>query len=85
MSVQTAATMTELPEGARPEEFLRDEDLVGYYERQLAELEPDDPAVPELKVRRKAAIRAAGAVRMSIAEYEAEAAAEIAAAQATEE
>jgi hypothetical protein len=35
MAIQTAKTMTpdSVPEGARPDEFLRDEDLPAFYER----------------------------------------------------
>ena len=59
--VQTAATMTVLPDGARPEEFLRDADLPAFYERALAACDPSDEdrrvaLINELRAARKAAL-----------------------------
>jgi hypothetical protein len=44
---QTKDTMVDVPEGARPEEYLSDVDLAGFYERQLRRLDAEDPANPE--------------------------------------
>jgi hypothetical protein len=76
---QTAKDMTPdtLPEGTRPEEFLTDEDLAGYYGRQLEQ----DPANPELKAQFKAAKLAAAITKANQEEQALVDAAEIAAAE----
>ena len=60
--VETAATQTPeaIPEGALPEEFLRDADLPGFYDRQIVAkmaVDPHDPDLPGLvKARTQARI-----------------------------
>lgn len=63
-TITTAATMTKehLPTGRRPEEFLQDKDLVGYYRRQLASMKPSDPKRDEVKRLLKSAKIGAAAV-----------------------
>lgn len=59
--ISSAETMTSehVPEGMAPEAFLRDADLLGYRERELAKIEPGAPghleAVQALKQARMAA------------------------------
>lgn len=66
--IVTAATMTvdNVPDGARPEEFLRDEDLVGLYQRQLDSL-PDTDSKARGRVQRQLqAARRAAALTASV-------------------
>lgn len=53
-----------LPEHARPEEFLRDADLVGFYQRAFDAMDADDPSRTEAEaylkqLKRSAAMTAA--------------------------
>ena len=61
--IQTAQTQTgdAIPEGSRPEEFLRDADLVAFYEREVAACpeDTDRDRYNELRARLKAARKAA--------------------------
>lgn len=66
--IATAATMTDVPKGARPEEFLTDEDLVGFYARQLEGMAEDDPAREETVAAHRRARRAAAANAEAIRE-----------------
>jgi hypothetical protein len=66
--IQTAQTMTSLPEGTRPEEFLRDEDLAAFRERELAAADPEAPGYAELRQAARLARRAARMTALAIAE-----------------
>lgn len=81
--VHTAQTLTPdaLPEGTRPEEFLRDEDLASFYERQLAATDPESDEAVELRRLARSARRGARMTALAIAEAQDDAAAELAASQ----
>lgn len=66
--IVTRETMTveHLPDGTRPEEFLRDEDLVGLYERQLASLPDTDSKVRRRVQRQLLAARRAAALTAAV-------------------
>ncbi len=63
----------EIPAGRRPEEFLRDEDLVGYHERRLAAALEADPDGDHAELRRahRSARKAAALTAEAVAEAEA--------------
>jgi len=42
-------TPDDLPKGRRPEEFLTDVELVGYYQRQLDAMKPNDSKRADVK------------------------------------
>ena len=66
--VVTRETMTpeHLPDGTRPEEFLRDEDLVGFYERHLATFPDTDSKARRHVERQLAAARRAAALTATV-------------------
>lgn len=68
--VQTAATQTPeaIPDGLRPEEFLTDADLVGFYQRQIDLLDEDDLERAELQAKATRAKVAAAMTEQGIAE-----------------
>jgi hypothetical protein len=67
-SIVTAATMTvdHVPKGTRPEEFLRDEDLVGLYQRQLDSLPATDSKARRRVQSQLSAARRAAAITASV-------------------
>ena len=77
--IATAQTQTpeDLPKGSRPEEFLRDADLVGFYERQADELKPGDKKLPGLRAKVARARLAALTTEANVAESLAEGSAEL--------
>ncbi len=81
-SIVTAATMTaaDLPEGARPEQFLTDADMVGYRQRELDAIPAGDPRRPDAVRALKQSMKAALITSENIAEADALAAEELAAA-----
>lgn len=82
--VETAQTMTSasLPEGSRPEEFLRDADLAAYHERELAAADPADDGYEALRRTARQARRSARMTALAMAEAADDAADELAAAAA---
>ena len=64
-TIATAATQTvdQIPDGTRPEEFLRDADLVGFYERQLDGMDEKDKGRKDVQRKlRSARIGAASVI-----------------------
>lgn len=70
MKIETAETQTPgaIPEGMSPQEFLNDEHLAGFYERQVTAADSSDPALPDLMRAASAARRGAAAVAANIAD-----------------
>lgn len=62
VKIETALTQTPeaIPDGMHPQQFLKDEDLVGFYERQVKAAKPDDKNLPDL-------VRALGQARRGAA------------------
>ncbi len=74
MPNKTADTMTakDLPEGTRPEEFLTDAGLAGFYERELESMKANDPRRAEVAAQAARAKLAALTTEAAQAQAEAD-------------